>query len=163
MSIKNLKPKKSKKGAPKQGYFKPSYPEKYLGDSDNIIYRSGWERKFCIYCDRNDKIVEWSSEPFAITYLNKIDAKKHKYYPDFYLKVDRGGGNFDRIIAEIKPKKYTQKPSIPKRKTKKKMRNYYYQAEQFVKNASKWEASKIACKQSGYKFEVITEDFIKKI
>jgi hypothetical protein len=63
-----------------QGLFHPQNPEKYKGDSNNIIYRSSWELKFMKYCDRNDKILEWGSEEFFIPYLdpttNKVRRKK---------------------------------------------------------------------------------------
>ena len=47
-----------------RGRYSPSNPKKYKGDPSNIIYRSLWERKFMVYCDMNDKIVEWGSEEF---------------------------------------------------------------------------------------------------
>ena len=37
--------------------FKPSFPKKYKGDSNNIICRSSWERRFCNYCDINENIL----------------------------------------------------------------------------------------------------------
>ena len=39
--------------------FKPSNPQKYQGDPENIICRSSWERKFCNYCDTNPNILKW--------------------------------------------------------------------------------------------------------
>ena len=45
-----------------KGKYYPSYPRKYKGDPTNIIYRSLWERKFMVYCDKNEKILEWGSE-----------------------------------------------------------------------------------------------------
>ena len=44
------------------GKYKPTNIEKYKGDHRNIIYRSLWERKFMVYCDSNEKILEWGSE-----------------------------------------------------------------------------------------------------
>ena len=40
-----------------KGKFKPERPEKYKGNSRNIIYRSMWERRFMVYCDRNENIL----------------------------------------------------------------------------------------------------------
>ena len=45
-----------------KGKFKPSFPEKYLGNPTNIIYRSLWELKFLKYCDTNVNILEYASE-----------------------------------------------------------------------------------------------------
>ena len=49
-----------------KGKYKPSYPQKYKGDPTNIIYRSLWERKFMVYCDNNERILEWGSEEIAL-------------------------------------------------------------------------------------------------
>ena len=83
MSIKNVKP--TKNSGFNQGYFIPNFPEKYIGPTP-IIYRSSWERKFCIWCDMNDKVLNWSSEPVEIKYWSRQDNKARKYYPDFYFK-----------------------------------------------------------------------------
>ena len=40
-----------------------------------------------VYCDRNEKIVEWGSEEFFIPYRSPLDGKIHRYFPDFYVKV----------------------------------------------------------------------------
>ena len=70
-----------------KGKFNPERPNKYKGNVRNIIYRSGWERRFMIYCDRNENVVEWGSEEIAIPYQSPLDGKIHRYYPDFYVKV----------------------------------------------------------------------------
>ena len=41
------------------GKFRPSNPKKYRGNPTRIIYRSMWEKKFMIFCDRTRSIVEW--------------------------------------------------------------------------------------------------------
>jgi len=74
--IKKVKPN----GEYKSGKYEPKNPEKYIGDVHNIIYRSSWELRFCIYCDNNDGIVKWSSEPVVIPYYNPLDKKEHKLY-----------------------------------------------------------------------------------
>ena len=52
-----------------RGKYYPSFPRKYKGDPTNIIYRSLWERKFMVYCDKNTKILEWGSEEIALPYI----------------------------------------------------------------------------------------------
>ncbi len=49
-----------------KGRYKPENTKKYLGNFNNIIYRSLWERKFMHYCDVNENILEWASEEIHI-------------------------------------------------------------------------------------------------
>lgn len=41
--------KMQKKGKYYQGKYKPKNPEKYVGDINNIIFRSSWERNFFFF------------------------------------------------------------------------------------------------------------------
>ena len=79
-----------KKRATYKGIYRPTNPKKYAGDPSKIVYRSNWERKFMVYCDRNEDITYWASEELAIPYVNPIDRKKHRYYPDFMIKTTKG-------------------------------------------------------------------------
>ena len=36
--------------------YKPENPTKYIGNPNNIICRSLWERKMCKYLDRNKNV-----------------------------------------------------------------------------------------------------------
>ena len=100
-----------------KGKFQPSYPRKYKGDPTNIIYRSLWERKFMMYCDLNENIIEWGSEEIALPYRSPLDNRVHRYFPDFYIKVRESNGSIKRYLIEIKPKKQTVEPKVQKRKT----------------------------------------------
>jgi hypothetical protein len=137
-----------------KGKYQPSYPEKYKGDPTNIIYRSLWERKFMVYCDTNERILEWGSEELALPYRSPLDGKSHRYFPDFYIKVQEGNGKVKKYLIEIKPKKQTVPPPKPKRQTK----NYIREVYEYAKNQSKWEAAKEWCADRGYEFKVITEN-----
>ena len=137
-----------------KGKYKPSYPQKYKGDPTNIIYRSLWERKFCVYCDLNENILEWSSEEKCIPYRSPIDGKIHRYFPDFLIKVKESNGSIKKYMIEIKPKKQTVPPIKPQRQTKK----YISEVYEYAKNQSKWEAAKDWCADRGYEFKVITEN-----
>ena len=66
MSIKNVKP--TKNSGFNQGYFKPNNPSKYAGPTP-IIYRSSWERKFMMWCDKNEKVSMWSIESLCLRYV----------------------------------------------------------------------------------------------
>ena len=136
-----------------KGKYKPSYPEKYKGDPTNIIYRSLWERKFCVYCDLNENIIEWQSEEKCIPYRSPIDNRIHRYFPDFLIKVRESNGTIKKYMIEIKPLRQTVPPTKPQRQTKK----YISEVYEYAKNQSKWEAAKEWCADRGYEFKVITE------
>ena len=87
-----------------RGRYIPSKPRKYKGDPSNIIYRSLWERKFMVYCDRNDSILEWGSEEIIIPYRSPLDGRMHRYFPDFYVKVKQKNGSVKKMLIEVKPK-----------------------------------------------------------
>ena len=101
-----------------KGKYKPSYPQKYKGDPTNIIYRSLWERKFMVYCDNNERILEWGSEEIALPYRSPVDNRVHRYFPDFYIKVKESTGEIKKYLIEIKPLKQLSPPPKPKRQTK---------------------------------------------
>jgi|TARA_B110000908_G_C10259029_1_gene457738 hypothetical protein len=158
MSIKNNRP--SKKSGFKQGYFNPNNPEKYIGPQP-IIYRSSWEYKFCIWCDSNDKVINWSSEPVEIPYWSRQSEKSHKYYPDFYFKQVKQDGSLEEYLVEIKPKDQITKPKPPTKNSAKAIKSYKFLAEQYVKNMDKYNAAKTFSEGRGWKFIVLTEDTIK--
>jgi len=137
-----------------KGKYQPSYPQKYKGDPTNIIYRSLWERKFMVYCDVNENIIEWGSEEIALPYRSPIDNRVHRYFPDFYIKVKESTGVTKKYLIEIKPKRQTTPPPKQQRQTKK----YLYEAYEYAKNQAKWEAAREWCADRGYEFKVLTEN-----
>jgi hypothetical protein len=137
-----------------KGKYQPSFPKKYKGDPQNIVYRSLWERKFMIYCDTNENILEWGSEELALPYRSPIDNKIHRYFPDFYIKVKESNGSIKKYLIEIKPKKQTIEPQVQKKKTK----GYIYEVYEYAKNQAKWKAAEEFCKDRQWQFKVLTED-----
>ena len=137
-----------------KGKYKPSYPKKYKGDHTNIVYRSLWERKFMVYCDKNENILEWGSEEVVVPYHSPIDNRYHRYFPDFYIKVRESNGEIKKMIIEIKPFKQCMEPKVQKKKTK----GYIYEVMEYAKNQAKWEAAKEWCLDRGYEFKVLTEN-----
>ena len=136
-----------------KGKYYPSFPRKYKGDPTNIIYRSLWERKFMVYCDRNSKILEWGSEEIALPYISPHDNRVHRYFPDFYIKVQENTGKVKRYLIEVKPLKQTTKPKRPKRQTK----GYIREAFGYARNQAKWKAAREYCADRMWEFKVITE------
>ena len=132
-----------------KGIYKPTNPKKYVGNPNNIVYRSLLERRFMVYCDTNPGIVQWASEELPIRYYNPIDKKYHRYFPDFVIKTS----NQDKFMIEIKPSRQTKKPKAGKKKTRTFMRESY----EYIKNKAKWQAAKSYCSDNGMKFKIITE------
>lgn len=137
-----------------KGIFKPSYPKKYIGDYNNIIYRSLWERKFMVYCDNNENILKWSSEEIWIPYISPLDNRVHKYFPDFYVKYQDTSGNIKEKLIEIKPKRQVNGPNLNKKMTKKQIT----EITEFAKNQAKWKAAEEFCKDRRWNFQILTED-----
>jgi hypothetical protein len=137
-----------------KGKYQPSYPKKYKGDPTNIIYRSLWERKFMVYCDNNQNILEWGSEEIIVPYRSPVDNRYHRYFPDFYIKVKESSGKIKKMIIEIKPQKQCVEPKVQKRKTK----AYIYEVVEYAKNQAKWKAAEEWCLDRGYEFKVLTEN-----
>ena len=136
-----------------RGKYYPSHPKKYKGDPTNIIYRSLWERKFMVYCDKNQNILEWASEEIAIPYRSPIDNRVHRYFPDFYMKVKEFNGKIKRYVIEVKPAKQTKPPAKPKRQTK----GYIREAYEYAKNQAKWKVAREFCADRQWEFKVVTE------
>jgi hypothetical protein len=134
--------------------YKPEYPQKYKGNSDNIICRSSWERKFCRWCDLNENILEWGSEEFWIPYRSPVDNRVHRYFPDFIIKIREETGKIKTYIIEVKPKKQTIPPTKKSRVTK----SYLNEVKTYAVNQAKWKAADEFCKDRMIEFKIITED-----
>ena len=137
-----------------KGRYTPKNPKKYRGDYHNIIYRSLWERKFMVYCDNSDNILEWGSEEIIIPYLSPWDGKIHRYFPDFYIKAKQASGNIKKFIIEVKPKKQTRPPKPVTRKTKK----WLNEIKTYSINEAKWKHAKEWCKDNDMEFKILTEE-----
>ena len=133
--------------------YKPTNPQKYQGDSRNIICRSSWERAFCRYCDLNDNILRWASEEFSIPYLSPKDNRVHRYYPDYLIEVKEKNGKVKKYIVEVKPFRQTQLPKKPDRVTK----TYINEMTTYAVNQAKWKAAEEFCLDNGVEFKIITE------
>ena len=137
-----------------KGKYQPSFPRKYKGDPTNIIFRSLWERKFMVYCDKNANVLEWASEEIAIPYVSPVDQRSHRYFPDFYMKVKETDGAIKKYVIEVKPLKQCSPPKKPKRQTK----GYIREAFEYAKNQAKWKAANEWCIDRGFEFKVLTEN-----
>jgi hypothetical protein len=136
-----------------KGRYKVNNPKKYTGNPTNVIYRSMWEFKFMKYCDNNPNVLEWGSEEVVIPYLSPVDGKVHRYFVDFYMKVQESTGHIRKYLIEIKPAKFTQPPTVPKRRTQQFVQEVYT----WGVNQAKWKAARDFCENRGWNFEIITE------
>ena len=134
------------------GKFIPRNPEKYKGSVNNIIYRSTYELKFMNWCDISDSVLQWGSEEVVIPYISPLDNKIHRYFVDFFVKVN-SKNKVRYCLVEVKPFRFTQEPKIPKRKTKR----FLNEVKQWGVNLSKWEAAKEFCLDRNWEFMIITE------
>lgn len=148
------------------GEYHPKNIEKYVGDETDIIYRSKWEYKFCLYCDYEDKIKKWESEPqrHNVSYMvmenNNYVTKK--YIPDFWIQLENGNGELEEFIIEVKPYKEIIEPDEPKKQSIKSLQNYEYRLKTYIKNINKWESAEKYCKKRGMTFFVLTEKYFEK-
>lgn len=155
--IKNIKPKPNHY---RQGYYKILNPEKYIGDINNIIYRSSWEKRFMYYCDVNSSVINWSSESIKIPYFNPISNKVCNYYPDFFLKKLDENNKEVFYLIEIKPYHQTIKPNMSKRHSEKlnRLKNYNREMTNYITNLAKWTAADSFAKSNNMRFLLLTEN-----
>jgi hypothetical protein len=135
-----------------KGWFKPQNPQKYKGNPENIIYRSSWELRCMKYFDDHPNIIWWSSEELAIPYISPVDGKRHRYFPDFIIKVQRKDNTVMTYVIEVKPESQTKKPT-QKKKTKK----FIQEAATYAINQMKWKAADEFCHEHGWQFKILTE------
>lgn len=132
-----------------KGRYLPKNPDKYIGNPQNIIYRSNWEQRLFYRLDNDPGVVKWASEEFCIPYLSPIDNKIHRYFPDVYVENVNG----EKFVIEIKPSKETKLPEKKARNTK----QYLTEVSTYLINKSKWEAAIKFCEERGWSFKIITE------
>lgn len=136
-----------------QGIYKLKYPEKYIGDPSNIVYRSSWELRFMNWCDSNSNVIGWQSEETIVPYRCATDNKIHRYFIDFRIQVKKKDGTLQTWLVEIKPDVQTRPPKFPGKQTKR----YLTESMTYLKNQSKWDAAKAFARDRGWEFVVLTE------
>ena len=127
--------------------------KKYKGDISDVIYRSSWELKFMKWCDSNSSVLEWGSETVIIPYRSPVDNNVHRYFVDFYIKIQDKDKKILKYLIEIKPEKFTKPPPIPQKQTKR----FIQEVFNYGINQSKWKAATSFCDDRGWKFLVLTE------
>ena len=129
-----------------QGAYTVKNAGKYVGRGEPR-YRSSWENVFMNFCDNNENVLQWASEPVRIPYRHPLTGKMTTNVPDFIVTY-RGPNNTTRAeLIEIKPKSQS---IIEDRQS---------QRDRAVVaiNYAKWAAAQAWCKQNGLTFRIITE------
>jgi len=132
-----------------KGKFVVKNANKYVGNKVPI-YRSSWECAFMNFCDGNDNIVQWSSEPIRIPYKHPLTGKMTTYVPDFLVVYRTRDNTVKAELIEIKPKKQ----SLIEDKMSSRDRAVV------AINYCKWDAAQRWCKANGLTFRIITEEDI---
>jgi hypothetical protein len=140
-----------------KGRFVPKNYKKYKGDPTNVIFRSLLERKFMIYCDTNDYILQWSSEEIIVPYYSPVDKKWHRYFPDFYIKYRDKSGQICESLIEIKPKIQTSAPQVKTTPKGRPTSRFLREAITWEVNQAKWKAAQEYCLDRKWEFKIITE------
>jgi hypothetical protein len=164
-----------------QGLYNIINKEKYIGNPQQCIYRSGWEFSFCKFCDSSPSVTLWSSEPTRIPYrdpTSKLDECKRYnlnpqdprnwlergYHVDFWMQIKKPDGTIEKMFIEIKPKKSLIKPIPPLEGAPLKVqKRFVIEAKEYLVNEAKWAAMNAYCKKIGASFYVFTEDTLQKI
>ena len=146
----------------KKGIYTPVNESKWIvtksfsSKKPEIVYRSGWEKLFCIFLDMNDNVVKANSEGMIVKYNNPVTGKISNYYLDFLMETKDG-----KIwLIEIKPKAQTMPPKPPRKNAKnpqKAQQQYIKAVETYAINQAKWEATQKLCDEKGWNFKIITE------
>lgn len=138
-----------------QGRYKVKNPEKYVGDANNVIYRSSYELKFMNFLDNHPNVKRWGSEELIIPYTWNGEA--HRYFPDFVVEMVSKDGTLKKMLVEIKPWIQTQPPAPPKKKSQKALLNFENAIMTYTKNIAKWEHAKKFAERNNCQFVVLTE------
>lgn len=109
--------------------------------------------------DASPDVLEWSSEPFAIPYLDRTSSppRVRRYFVDFWVRRRDKSGKVSTILIEIKPASQARPPER-KGKGKRADKKFVAEALTFGKNLCKWKAAQEFCADRGWQFMVLTEE-----
>lgn len=108
------------------------------------------------WLDLNSEVISWASEELIIPYISPVDGRRHRYFPDFLVKVRTKDNKLKTMIIEVKPKKQSVEPERKKKVTK----QYIQEVSTWGVNQAKWKAAEEFALDRGWQFMVITEDHL---
>lgn len=136
------------------GKYHLQHPEKYMGNANNVVYRSSWELRMNRFLDNNTQILKWSSEEIKIPYLHPLDGRVHHYFPDYYIEYINKDGEVVQEMVEVKPLAQT---TAPKKSRGKSNKTALYESQTFAINQAKWKYAMAWCEKRNIRFRVLTE------
>ena len=145
-----------------KGKFKPKNRVKYKGDHTAITYRSLWELRFMRYLDTTPSVLKWSSEEIVIPYRSPIDGRRHRYFPDFWVRVKTSEGLVKESLIEVKPKAQCSPPKGAPPKDRRKRGRFIREVKTWGINEAKWKAAKAYCDDRKWGWKILTEDDLTK-
>jgi hypothetical protein len=141
-----------------KGKYKVKNTSKYLGDATKVIYRSLWERRFMVFCDKTESVLKWGSEEVVVPYKSPKDNKMHRYFVDFIVETVNKRGFKEITLIEVKPKAQCKAPE----KKEKPTRRYITEVMRWGVNSAKWKAAREFAENKGWTFKILTEDELYK-
>lgn len=138
-----------------QGKYTLQNPSKYEGNHNNVTFRSSWELVAMKWCDRNPKVLRWSSEEVVIPYVSPVDGRKHRYFMDLKITFAIDDDKERTVLVEIKPEAQTKPP----RKAGK-PETYLENCKTWAVNQAKWKAAEEYAKSQGWGFMIWTESHL---
>ena len=174
------RPDMSERARTKQGYYRIFHPEKYIGNTQTIIFRSSWEFSFMKWCDASPSIIHWSSEPTRIPYYDRVSKLEEcrklgldpnnpknwviKFYNvDFWIEINKGD-HIEKWFIEIKPKHKQNKPIPPPVGARlREQKRYNNLMKEFIINEAKWAAMNEWARKNNCKFYIFTEEIMSKL
>lgn len=141
----------------RSGKFHLENPDKYIGNPNNIFYRSQWETVLMRFLDRHPDVIKWGSEELIIPYYHPFKKRMARYFPDFYIKQRSKTGEIEEIIVEVKPYYQTIPPVIKTLKNGQLSKISKKQVIDWEINKAKWKAAEKFCKKKNWIFIKMTE------
>lgn len=137
----------------RRGFFNPNNPDKYEGDVLKIVYRSKIELRLMKYLDSHPSVLKWSSEEIIIPYVSPKDGRVHRYFVDFKATLKQRDGSEKTYLIEVKWSTSIVPPKVPKKKTRRYLREVY----NWTINQAKWAAAQKICGVKGWEWLILTE------
>ena len=134
------------------GRYIPKHPQKYIGNPNQILFRSSWELNVMKFLDMSVAVKRWASEEFSISYISPKDHRVHQYFPDFYAEFLDATGKLIKEIIEVKPLSQSNEAAAKS----------VYDKQALIINQAKWAAATHFAAANGMSFRVITEQSIFK-